>query len=572
MTNSSDYKQLPKHLKVLIVKHDYKRYTAQDQAVWRAVMKRNINYLFDVAHPAYVEGLLKTGISKTKIPHIDEMNDCLARIGWAAAIVDGFIPPAAFMEFQKYRVLVIAADIRTVDQIDYTPAPDIIHEAAGHAPIIADKEYASYLQYFGEIGSKAFSSSSDYRIYKAIRHLSILKADPGISLIDVQAAEERLKYEINNAGGVSEMSLIRNLHWWTVEYGLFGDREKPMIYGAGLLSSIGESQSALTNKVRKINYTTDAANFNFDITVPQPQLFVTPDFAHLTKVLNDFSETMALKRGGLEGLEKARESGSIATVEYSSGLQVSGVLTEIKMNNDKAAYLRFGGPVNLNYGFSEIAGEGVDIHSHGFGSPVGKLKGVAIPLEKMSDSDLLRIGINRGKNVFIKFESGVCVSGKLNRIVRESGAIILLKFENCLVTHNDSVYFDPSWGIYDMAVGESIKSVFSGPADPDSYGINIEVPSEKTHKILYHDSQKNLHNLYSEVAAIRKEDKDISQLQQIWDEIKSGYKSEWLLPVEIFEILSDTENHTILKKEVTEYLKDIREHIDGASLVIDSVI
>jgi phenylalanine-4-hydroxylase len=135
--------------------------------------------LKDKAHQSYIwNGLEQTGISIDAIPDIDTMNRILSKIGWAAVTVDGFIPPAAFMEFQAYNVLVIAADIRPIDQIEYTPAPDIIHEAAGHAPIIADPEYAEYLRYFGEIGSKAFSSSADFALYEAIRHLSILKADP----------------------------------------------------------------------------------------------------------------------------------------------------------------------------------------------------------------------------------------------------------------------------------------------------------------------------------------------------------------------------------------------------------
>ena len=77
-----------------------------------------------------------------------------------------------------FKVLVIAADIRQIEHIDYTPAPDILHEAAGHAPIIADPTYAEYLSMFGEIGSKAISSAQDFQLYEAIRHLSIIKEDP----------------------------------------------------------------------------------------------------------------------------------------------------------------------------------------------------------------------------------------------------------------------------------------------------------------------------------------------------------------------------------------------------------
>ena len=76
------------------------------------------------------------------------MNRILKEIGWAAVAVDGFIPPNAFMEFQAYKVLVIASDIRQLENIEYTPAPDIIHEAAGHAPIIANPDYAEYLTTF----------------------------------------------------------------------------------------------------------------------------------------------------------------------------------------------------------------------------------------------------------------------------------------------------------------------------------------------------------------------------------------------------------------------------------------
>ena len=101
-----------------------------------------------------VEGLKKTGIEIENIPSMYGMNRILKEIGWAAVAVDGFIPPNAFMEFQAYNTLVIASDIRTIDHIEYTPAPDIIHEAAGHAPIIANPEYAEYLRYFGEIGSR----------------------------------------------------------------------------------------------------------------------------------------------------------------------------------------------------------------------------------------------------------------------------------------------------------------------------------------------------------------------------------------------------------------------------------
>ena len=130
----------PKHLLQFAVDQRYDDYTPVDHAVWRFIMRQNIFFLREYAHKVYFQGLLNTGISFDRIPRIQEMNDILSKIEWGAVAVDGFIPPAAFMEFQAYKVLVIACDMRQIHHIEYTPAPDIVHEAAGHAPIIVDRE------------------------------------------------------------------------------------------------------------------------------------------------------------------------------------------------------------------------------------------------------------------------------------------------------------------------------------------------------------------------------------------------------------------------------------------------
>src|SRR3954467_15980411 len=176
--NNAAVRSLPKHLLQFAVDQRYDEYTPVDHAVWRFIMRQNVFFLREYAHKVYFQGLLDTGISFERIPRIEEMNDALGKIGWGAVTVDGFIPPAAFMEYQAYQVLVIAADIRQLHHIEYTPAPDIIHESAGHAPIIADSDYNQYLSYFGSIGAKAMFSSKDFELYEAIRELSILKELP----------------------------------------------------------------------------------------------------------------------------------------------------------------------------------------------------------------------------------------------------------------------------------------------------------------------------------------------------------------------------------------------------------
>src|SRR4051812_44540477 len=367
-TNNKAVASLPKHLLQFAVDQRYEDYTPIDHAVWRFIMRQNTFFLREYAHKVYFQGLLDTGISFERIPRIEEMNDILGKIGWGAVAVDGFIPPAAFMEFQAYKVLVIACDMRQIHHIEYTPAPDIVHEAAGHAPIIVDREYSDYLQRFGEIGAKAMQTRKDFELYEAIRHLSILKELPNSDPEAVAKATKEVEYRFANLGEPSEMALLSRLHWWTVEYGLFGTLESPKIYGAGLLSSIGESVSCLESNVKKIAYSIEAQNQPFDITTKQPQLFVSRDFQHLSDVLEQFADTMAYRRGGLEGINKAIECQRTATCQYSSGLQVTGVLTEVlTANNGAPGYLKTTGPTALAFADKQLTGHDKDRHAEGFG-------------------------------------------------------------------------------------------------------------------------------------------------------------------------------------------------------------
>ncbi len=293
MTQQDILDSLPVHLRPFVKTQRYEDYTPRDQAVWRFVMKQLTRQLADSAHPVYMEGLQRTGIALDHIPSIDEMNACLAKLGWRAVVVDGFIPPAIFMEFQALKVLVIALEMRSVEHIFYTPAPDIVHESAGHAPFIVDVDYAEFLQSFGEIGMKAIATRDDLEQYEAIRRLSILKECPDSTAQQIQAAEAELQRLAGIDTPPSEAALLTRLHWWTVEYGLVGSLDDYRIFGAGLLSSLGESRSCLDDEaVRKLPLTVDAVLTPYDITREQPQLFVARSCKHLSQVLDEFAESM----------------------------------------------------------------------------------------------------------------------------------------------------------------------------------------------------------------------------------------------------------------------------------------
>jgi phenylalanine-4-hydroxylase len=564
--------RLPRHLKQYIVEQDYERYSPQDQAVWRYIMRQAFAFHQVHAHEAYVEGLRKTGIGLERIPRIEEMNEILGRIGWGAAPVDGFIPPAAFMEFQAHRVLVIAADIRQIDHLEYTPAPDIVHEAAGHAPIIADGEYAEYLRRFGEYGARALSSKQDFELYEAIRHLSILKEAPGTSPEEIAEAEKAVSEKQASLGEPSEMALLSRLHWWTVEYGLIGTLDRPRLYGAGLLSSIGEAAYCLTDEVKKLPYGVDAANYAFDITKMQPQLFVTSSFAHLNEVLEGFANTMAFRRGGLYSLERAIQSRNVATVQYSSGLQVSGVVTEVVTGpGDDPSYVRTAGPTALAVGDVQLEGQGKDYHRDGFGSPVGLVGGVDRPLETMTDGDLHHLGLETGKRSHVGFTSGVRVEGRLERVVREGGKVVLMRFSDCRVTDGDRLLFDPSWGPYDMAVGAAIVSVFNGAADKDAYDQVAFVPRERTVKVVFDEGDRHLHELYQAVRTIREQNAGFEKLTGIYRDLRAAHPEDWLLALETLEILKARRPDAVLQGQILQFLSEKSTQREYAKLITNGL-
>ncbi|MEL0457411.1 aromatic amino acid hydroxylase [Flavobacteriaceae bacterium SZ-1-7] len=561
--------RLPKHLKQFIKPQNYKLYSAIDQAVWRYVMRKNVDFLSTVAHKSYVEGLKKTGISIDHIPNMYGMNRILKDIGWAAVAVDGFIPPNAFMEFQAYNVLVIASDIRQLEHIEYTPAPDIIHEGAGHAPIIANPEYAEYLRRFGEIGCKAISSAKDYELYEAVRHLSIIKEAPNTKEEDIAFAEKKVEELQQNMGSPSEMALIRNLHWWTVEYGLIGTIDNPEIYGAGLLSSIGESARCLTDDVKKLPYTIDAAYQDFDITKPQPQLYVTPDFALLSLVLEEFANNMALRKGGLSGINKLIESEALGTVELSTGLQISGIFKEVIENEGNPIYIQSAGKTALAYREKELVGHGTNTHPKGFGSPIGKLKGINLAIEDMSPRDLSAYNIYEEKQVTLEFEGGITVSGEIITGKRNlQGKIILISFSNCTVRHNETILFKPEWGDYDMAIGKEIVSAFAGPADLNSFDLMTHKISSQTIHMEKSGERLELETLYQQIRDYREGKNRTISRTKVLEQLIEKHPNDWLLSVELYE-LAYKGDEKMLCDNILKHLETIKQNRPEVGRLID---
>jgi len=561
MSTFFDYKNaqvsnLPLHLRKYIVPQVYEKYTPVDHAVWRYVMRQNYSYLKNVAYYPYIPGLKKAGLTIEKIPSLQEINDALTEIGWGAVTVDGFIPPAAFMEFQAYRVLVIAADIRQLEHIEYTSAPDIIHESAGHAPIISDTNYNKYLSYLGKLGTKALFSSKDYALYESIRALSILKEMPNADPQELAGAEDLVLNNQQNLGAPSEMALLSRLQWWTVEYGLIGTIENPKIYGAGLLSSIGESASCMNPKVKKIEYTINALSYGYDITKEQPQLFVTPTFQNLIDVLEQFESTMSYRVGGLESISKAIECKNICTAVFSSGLQVSGVFSKVFTNgNQDIKYINTTGPTSLAFKDQLLLGHDVNYHAHGFGSPVGKLINATKLLEDYTLSDLLAAGIIVNNVIALNFENGILVEGKLVSQTFMEDKLVLLSFADCKVTDKEGhVFFEPLWGMFDMAIGHTIVSVFNGTADKNTFEDQLYVSEKPTHQPNYTAKDLQYQSLFKQIRNYREQGKTDDTLNQIWQSIKNDFQTDWLGAMELLELADNISSQQALANELRVYL------------------
>lgn len=538
---------LPAHLKRYVVEQDYSRYTPVDQAVWRYIMRQLTAFLSKHAHPSYLDGLAKTGIEVDRIPEISKMSEKLEKFGWTAVPVSGFIPPAAFMELQAHGVLPIASDLRTIDHLLYTPAPDIVHEAAGHAPILIDPEYAAYLKAYAQVASKAIISCEDMDQYEAIRVLSDMKEDPNSTPEQIQEAEKKLSDVSAAISHLSEAALLGRMNWWTAEYGLIGSTESPRIFGAGLLSSIGEARSCLEANVKKIPLSIDCINYAYDITEPQPQLFVTPDFQHLHKVLEELAAQMAFNRGGIEGLEKARSAQTVNTVELDSGLQISGKLIEVLNSSSQVSYLRFDGPTQLSLRGNELKGHGKDYHAHGFGTPLGDVVGLSVPLMDAQESQLAQAGIREGERVDLKFTSGVRVVGKLKSSLRDPSnrKLLVMAFTDCTVTSGDRVLFEPAWGTFDMAVGRTVPSVFGGPADRAAYGETEDFVAKVIPRKVWSPIMKFKHEIYQSVRDLRadlesgrlKADKQTSgKLESLYARVEEDFPHDWLIRLEILEL------------------------------------
>ena len=528
---------IPEHLREYITEQDPSLYTPIDQAVWRYVMRVSKAFFAKHAHPLYLQGLATTGISTDRIPLISEMDSALSKLGWRTVAINGFIPPSIFLEFQSLRILAIACDIRKLENIGYTPSPDIIHEAAGHVPIVADPEYRAYLEAYGEVARNAIITKYDLDLYEAVFQLSQIKEDPHSTAEQIAEAQKKFEAVARLETLPSEAALLTRMAWWTTEYGLIEIDGKPLIYGAGLLSSISESYHCLSDQVKKIPFTLESAiHTSYDITRPQPQLFVEKSFQDLSKALDQFADTMAYRRGGAYGLKLGVEAANTVTVVLDTGVQLTGIVkkplfTENQAGTEEEAAFTLSGIKQFSFhdqATDEIANYQIS-------------EEILIPLFNASVSEASLDDLTRklhGSGLHSK--SGLRIQGHFKKAIKlgSRGTVLLLERVK-IIDSNDQVIFSEPSKLYPLPLGSRITSVFGGAADRAHFVLKNRKTSKKveSHQTNLTSENSSLSFLYQKVREFRDHgETEIEYLEPVFNQLEEHFPEDWLLRLELLEI------------------------------------
>jgi phenylalanine-4-hydroxylase len=312
---------------------------------------------------------------------------------------------------------------------------------------------------------------------------------------------------------------------------------------------------------------------------------VTEDFKTLQKVLNEFSKSMAFLVGGSAGLEKALQAKTVNTVQLSSGLQVSGILSQFSIGESDGTtvdFIRFTGPCQLSLNDQQLPGHDRQYHAHGFSSPVGEL--IEFPGQCPSTlSDLQWQTLIKNNLIRLNYKSGIVVEGLVkNKLIRD-GRCLILTLQQAWAKKQDLVLFEPSWGDFDLTLGLSVDSVFGGPADALAYGDKTDFVKKVVSSPVLDEVGLQKNNNYQYVRQFReqlniideshKAVADWSKLSELLQQHSQKFSIDWLLLLEIFELAhfyqqSDLEKQAYaLLISISQKLPDKKTYIeDGVRL------
>ncbi|HRO67019.1 MAG TPA: phenylalanine 4-monooxygenase, partial [Pseudobdellovibrionaceae bacterium] len=241
-------------------------------------------------------------------------------------------------------------------------------------------------------------------------------------------------------------------------------------------------------------------------------------------------------------VEKAIQAKIVNTVELNSGLQISGICTDVlPTSGSEIAYLRFEGPTQLSFGDRQLDGHGKDSHAHGFGTAVGFLKNHPGKCPStLSDADWENLGAAPGRTVSLEYVGGVKVTGAFKSRLVKNGKTLLLSLEKATAVLNNQVLFDPAWGTYDLAIGSSVPSVFGGPADRLAFGEVDDFVAKRVPTPVFSEQEKKRHKLYEQIRHWRETQVGGETLEKnlsaALEEAIRDFPEDWLIVLEMHEL------------------------------------
>jgi phenylalanine-4-hydroxylase len=225
------------------IAQNWDRFSQADHDIWDQLFARQTAMLPGRAADAFLKGLDILRLSKPGIPDYAELNQRLeAATGWTVVAVPGLVPDEIFFDHLANRRFPAGNFIRRPDQLDYLQEPDVFHDVFGHVPMLTDPVFADYMVAYGKGGLRSL--------------------------------------------GFGALHKLARLYWYTVEFGLLKQADGLRIYGAGIVSSYGESVYALDDpRPKRIAFDLlRVMRTHYRIDDFQENYFVIPSLEHLLKV------------------------------------------------------------------------------------------------------------------------------------------------------------------------------------------------------------------------------------------------------------------------------------------------
>lgn len=197
------------------MKQEYNKYTAEDQKVWGILFDRQMPSLKTAATEEFRKGITKVDFQGKKIPNFESTNEVLKELtGWEIYAVPGIVDDALFFELMANKKFPATTWVRKMSQLDYLEEPDMFHDVFAHIPLLANQEFVDFLQAISQFGHE---------------------------WIDDEWA----------------IHLLSRIYWYTVEFGLIRENGELRIYGAGILSSSGETKFSLSGEPEYFDFDVD---------------------------------------------------------------------------------------------------------------------------------------------------------------------------------------------------------------------------------------------------------------------------------------------------------------------------